>query len=63
MTLEEKLAQLQLRFDKNLAEAQSLEQQIDKLKLQLNKFQQPLLEDQGAIKAIKEMLELTKDKN
>ena len=55
MTLEEKLTQLQLRFDKNLAEAQSLEQQIDKLKLQLNKFQQPLLEDQGAIKQLEKL--------
>lgn len=54
---EEKLQESQARFDQNLAQAQQLEQQIAKLQEQLRGLQQPLIEDQGAIKALKEILE------
>ena len=56
-TPEEKLNETQQRFDQNLAAAQQLEQQIAKLQEQLRSLQQPLIEDQGAIKVLKEILE------
>ena len=54
-TPEEELIETQQRFDKNLAQAQQLEQQIAKLQEQLRGLQQPLIEDQGAIKALKKV--------
>jgi len=56
-TPEEELIETQQRFDQNLAAAQQLEQQIAKLQEQLRGLQQPLIEDQGAIKVLKEILE------
>mgnify|MGYP003109720272 FL=1 len=56
-TPEEKLNETQQRFDQNLAAAQQLEQQIAKLQEQLRGLQQPLIEDQGAIKVLKDILE------
>ncbi len=56
-TPEEKLNEVQERFDMNVAQAQQIEQQIAKLQDQLRGLQQPLIEDQGAIKALKEILE------
>ena len=56
-TLEEELNETQQRFDQNLAQAQQIEQQITKLQEQLRALQQPLIEDQGAIKVLKEILE------
>jgi|TARA_R100000455_G_C6168319_1_gene50783 predicted RNase H-like nuclease (RuvC/YqgF family) len=56
-TPEEKLNETQQRFDQNLAAAQQIEQQIAKLQEQLRGLQQPLIEDQGAIKVLKEILE------
>ena len=56
MDIQEKLTQIQTRFDENLAKAQKLDQEITKLRDERNALQQPLLEDQGAIKALKEML-------
>lgn len=56
MDINEKLTEIQNRFDENLAKAQKLEQEIGKLRDERNALQQPLLEDQGAIKALKEML-------
>ena len=56
-TPKEKLNETQQRFDQNLAAAQQLEQQIAKLQEQLRGLQQPLIEDQGAIKVLKEILE------
>ena len=54
-TPEEELIETQQRFDQNLAAAQQLEQQIAKLQEQLRGSQQPLIEDQGAIKALKKV--------
>ena len=56
-TPEEQLNIIQERFNKNVAQAQQIEQQIAKLQEQLRGLQQPLIEDQGAIKALKEILE------
>lgn len=56
-TPEEKLNETQQRFDQNLAAAQQLEQQIAKLQEQLRGLQQPLIEDQGAIKVLKQIVE------
>ena len=56
-TPEEKLNEIQQRFNQNVAQAQQIEQQIAKLQEQLRGLQQPLIEDQGAIKALKEILE------
>ena len=56
-TPEEKLNETQQRFDQNLAAAQQIEQQIAKLQEQLRGLQQPLIEDQGAIKVLKDILE------
>tara|TARA_R100000353_G_scaffold40874_1_gene32394 strand:- start:517 stop:711 length:195 start_codon:yes stop_codon:yes gene_type:complete len=56
-TPEEKLNEVQERFDMNVAQAQQIEQQIAKLQEQLRGLQQPLIEDQGAIKTLKEILE------
>ena len=55
-TPEEKLNEVQERFNKNVAQAQQIEQQIAKLQEQLRTLQQPLIEDQGAIKALKELV-------
>ncbi len=54
-TPEEQLNNIQERFNKNVAQAQQIEQQIAKLQEQLRGLQQPLIEDQGAIKALKEI--------
>ena len=56
MTTEEKLQEVQARFDKNLASAQKLEKQIGELQAQMAKLQQPLIEDQGAIKILNELI-------
>ena len=56
-TPEEKLNEVQQRFNQNVAQAQQIEQQIAKLQEQLRTLQQPLIEDQGAIKALKELVE------
>tara|TARA_R100000781_G_scaffold93508_1_gene58088 strand:- start:666 stop:860 length:195 start_codon:yes stop_codon:yes gene_type:complete len=59
-TLEEELNETQQRFDQNLAQAQQIEQQITKLQEQLRALQQPLIEDQGAIKALKKVTQTVK---
>ena len=56
-TPEEELNETQQRFDQNLAQAQQLEQQVAKLQEQLRALQQPLIEDQGAIKALKRIIQ------
>tara|TARA_B100000212_G_scaffold333743_1_gene303637 strand:- start:1172 stop:1366 length:195 start_codon:yes stop_codon:yes gene_type:complete len=56
-TPEEKLNEVQERFNQNVAQAQQIEQQIAKLQEQLRTLQQPLIEDQGAIKSLKELVE------
>ena len=56
-TPEEQLNIIQERFNKNVAQAQQIEQQIAKLQEQLRGLQQPLIEDQGAIKTLKELVE------
>ncbi len=56
-TPEEKLNEVQERFNQNVAQAQQIEQQIAKLQENLRALQQPLIEDQGAIKTLKEILE------
>ena len=53
----EKVNEVQERFNMNVAQAQQIEQQIAKLQEQLRGLQQPLIEDQGAIKTLKEILE------
>ncbi len=60
MNLKEKLIEVQARFDSNIAQAQQLEQQIAKLQEQLRALQQPLIEDQGALKVLEELTEATK---
>ena len=57
LTPEEKLNEVQERFNMNVAQAQQIEQQIAKLQEQLRALQQPLIEDQGAIKTLKELVE------
>ena len=57
MTPEEKLNEVQQRFNTNVAQAQQIEQQIAKLQEELRTLQQPLIEDQGAIKTLKELVE------
>tara|TARA_R100000234_G_scaffold11114_2_gene6241 strand:- start:405 stop:599 length:195 start_codon:yes stop_codon:yes gene_type:complete len=59
-TPEEKLNEVQERFNQNVAQAQQIEQQIAKLQEQLRTLQQPLIEDQGAIKVLKDIIEPVK---
>ena len=59
-TPEEKLNEVQERFNQNVAQAQQIEQQIAKLQEQLRALQKPLIEDQGAIKTLKELVEPVK---
>tara|TARA_R100000455_G_C6185241_1_gene61520 strand:+ start:181 stop:351 length:171 start_codon:yes stop_codon:yes gene_type:complete len=56
MTTEEKLQEVQARFDENLAKARELEKRIEDLQSQMRQLQQPLIEDQGAIKILNELL-------
>ena len=56
-TPEQELNEVQERFSKNLKQAQQIEQQIAKLQEQLRGLQQPLIEDQGAIKSLKKLVE------
>ena len=56
-TPQEKLNEVQERFNTNVTQAQQIEQQIAKLQEQLRTLQQPLIEDQGAIKTLKELVE------
>ena len=56
-TPEQELNEVQERFSKNLKQAQQIEQQITKLQEQLRGLQQPLIEDQGAIKSLKKLVE------
>ena len=56
MTIKEKLKEVETRFNQNIAHAQQLEQQITKLQEELRGLQQPLIEDQGAIRSLKELV-------
>jgi len=58
-TPQEELNEVQTRFDSNLSKSQQLEQQIEQLKSERQQLQQPLIEDQGAIKALKRCVETT----
>ncbi len=49
-------SEIEARFNTNVAKAQKIEQEITKLQEQLRALQQPLIEDQGAIKEIKKIL-------
>ena len=62
-TPQEELNETQSRFETNVAQAQQLEQQIAKLQSELRALQQPLIEDQGAIKALKKCVETTVEQN
>ena len=62
-TPQEELNETQTRFESNIAKAQQLEQQIAKLQSELKALQQPLIEDQGAIKALKKCVETTVEQN
>ncbi len=62
-TPQEELNETQTRFEANIAKAQQLEQQIAKLQSELKALQQPLIEDQGAIKALKKCVETTIEQN
>jgi|TARA_R100000234_G_scaffold104517_1_gene74348 prefoldin subunit 5 len=62
-TPQEELNETQTRFEANIAKAQQLEQQIAKLQSELKALQQPLIEDQGAIKALKKCVETTVEQN
>ena len=57
ITPQDELNEVQQRFNNNVAQAQQLEQQIAKLQEQLRGLQQPLIEDQGAIKSLKKLVE------
>lgn len=56
MKTEEKLKEVQARFEENLAKAQTIEKQLNELQTQLRQLQQPLIEDQGAIKTLNELI-------
>ena len=56
MKTEEKLKEVQARFEENLAKAQTIEKQLKELQAQLRQLQQPLIEDQGAIKTLNELI-------
>ena len=58
-TPQEELNEVQTRFDSNLSKAQQLEQQIEQLKSERQQLQQPLIEDQVAIKSLKRCVETT----
>ena len=62
-TPQEELNETQTRFEANISKAQQLEQQIAKLQSELKALQQPLIEDQGAIKALKKCVETTVEQN
>ena len=62
-TPQEELNETQTRFEANIAKAQQLEQQIAKLQAELRALQQPLIEDQGAIKALKKCVETPVEQN
>ncbi len=62
-TPQEKLNETQTRFDSNFAKAQQLEKQIAKLQSDFKALQQPLIEDQGAIKALKNCVETPVEQN
>ena len=56
-------SEIETRFNTNLAQAQKIEQEITKLQEQLRALQQPLIEDQGAIKEIKKILNQVNETN
>jgi len=56
-------SEIEARFNTNLAKAQQIEQEITKLQEQLRALQQPLIEDQGAIKEIKKILNQVNETN
>ena len=62
-TPQEELNETQTRFEANIAKAQQLEQQIAQLQSELKALQQPLIEDQGAIKALRKCVETTVEQN
>ena len=61
--VQEILDESQALFEANVAKAQQLEQQIAKLQSELRALQQPLIEDQGAIKALKKCVETPAEQN
>ena len=56
-------SEIEARFNTNLAQAQKIEQENTKLQEQLRALQQPLIEDQGAIKEIKKILNQVNETN
>ena len=56
-------SEIEARFNTNLAQAQKIEQEITKLQEQLRALQHPLIEDQGAIKEIKKILNQVNETN
>ena len=56
-------SEIETRFNTNLAKAQKIEQEIKNLQEQLRALQQPLIEDQGAIKEIKKILNQVNETN
>ena len=56
-------SEIETRFNTNLSKAQQIEQQITGLQEQLRSLQQPLIEDQGAIKEIKKILNQVNETN
>lgn len=55
--------EIETRFNTNISKAQQLEQEITRLQEQLRSLQQPLIEDQGALKEIKKILNQTDETN
>ena len=56
-------SEIEGRFNTNVAKAQKIEQEIANLQEQLRALQQPLIEDQGANKEIKKILDQVNETN
>jgi septal ring factor EnvC (AmiA/AmiB activator) len=60
-TPESKLAEIKQRLDVNIKKAQQLNNEIEERRQSLNALTQPILEDQGALKALQELMNDTLD--
>ena len=55
-TPQEKIAEIKQRLDSNIQKVQQLQEEIKDKQEEASTFTQPILEDQGALKALQELV-------
>jgi septal ring factor EnvC (AmiA/AmiB activator) len=56
-TLQEKLEEIKQRLDQNISAVQKLHEEIKEKEKEAAAYTQPIIEDQGALKALQELID------